>query len=137
MIKSQYYDYVDELYHDDKNVNIVLLPKNYVRKSNETSVIISKNWNKDEDTLIKEIINAINNYEPIKPSSPKKIKSVINSFKSDKPYLILTNGTTGSLKTKMAEEIIKDLKLSTNNTKINIDDLVVNNKDSLLGLLAV
>jgi hypothetical protein len=129
LIKSQYYDYVDELYHDDKNVNIVLLPKNYVRKSNETSVIISKNWNKDEDTLIKEIINAINNYELIKSTSPKKIKSVINSFKSEKPYLILTNGVTGSLKTKMAEEIIKDLKLSTNNTKINIDDLVVNNKE--------
>ena len=46
-----------------------------------------------------------------------------------KPYLIVSNGITGAMKTKMVEKIISDLKLNTDNVKINIDDLVVHNDE--------
>jgi hypothetical protein len=136
---SQLYDYVDELYYDNKNLNIILLPINYVRKDDISSAIVKKEWDRDEDTIIKEIIKAINNKgnsigkgvqkkqdnkanKTVKPKSGKGIDV-------NKPYLIVTNGTTGSLKTKMADEIIKYLKLNPVNTKIIIDDLVIKNKE--------
>jgi hypothetical protein len=129
LIKSQLYNYIDEIYHDDKNINIILFPKNFVRKDNMSSAIFRREWEKDEDTIIKDIIDSINNDTNISSILSQKRKSVKNKFESTKPYLIVTNGTTGSTKTKMADEIINYLKLSTNNTKINIDDLVVNNKE--------
>jgi hypothetical protein len=143
--KAQLYDYVDELYYDNRNLNIILLPINYVRKDNVSSAIVKKDWGKDgaaeatEAVIIKEIIKAINT-EGNDEKSAKSVKSAKseksaksaksgNGIDVKKPYLIVTNGTTGSLKTKMAEEIIKYLKLNQTNTKINIDDLVIKNKE--------
>ena len=136
---SQLYDYVDELYYDNKNLNIILLPINYVRKDDISSSIVKKEWNRDEDTIIKEIIKAINNEgnsvgKGVQKKQDKAAKKTVkpnskNKIDVNKPYLIVTNGTTGSLKTKMADEIIKYLKLSLTNTKIIIDDLVIKNKE--------
>ena len=138
--KAKLYDYVDELYLDNKNLNIILLPINYVRKDDTSASIVKKEWAKDEGAIIKDIIRAINNDEDsvsaksAKPAKPAKAAKAAkqkhgNKIDVNKPYLIVTNGTTGSLKTKMADEIIKYLKLSTTNTKINIDDLVSKNKE--------
>ena len=146
--KAQLYDYVDELYYDNRNLNIILLPINYVRKDNVSSAIVKKDWGKDgaaeatEAVIIKDIIKAINTEEndtkSTKSTKSAKSEKSAKSAKSEKsgngidvnkPYLIVTNGTTGSLKTKMAEEIIKYLKLNQTNTKINIDDLVIKNKE--------
>jgi len=127
LIKSQHYDYIDEIYNDNKYVNIILFPKNYVRKDNDSSVIVRKDWIKEDKDIIKDIINTINKDKF--SGILKNRKSVINTFESKKPYLIVTNGTTGSLKTKMADYIIDNYKLSTDNIKINIDDLVIKNKE--------
>jgi len=140
LIKAQSYDYVDELYYDNKNLNIILLPINYVRKDEVSSAIVKKDWGKDEAVIIKDIIKAINNEgndvsirkksaKPAKPAKSAKPAKQANGIDAKKPYLIVTNGTTGSLKTKMADEIIKQLKLNATNTKINIDDLVIKNKE--------
>ena len=134
---AQLHDYVDELYYDNRNLNIILLPINYVRKDDVSSAIVKKEWDRDEDTIIKEIIKAVNaegndantGKKPVKPVKPAKSAKPGNGIDVKKPYLIVTNGTTGSLKTKMAEEIIKYLKLNPTNTKINIDDLVIKNKE--------
>lgn len=129
--KSQMYDYVDELYHDNKNLNIILLPTNYIRKDNTTATIVNKEWAKDEKAIIKEIIKAINEDSGADSEAIKKrsVQKHGNKIDVKKPYLIVTNGTTGSLKTKMADEIIKYLKLNTTNIKVNIDDLVIKNKE--------
>jgi len=140
--KAQLYDYVDELYYDNRNLNIILLPINYVRKDNVSSAIVKKDWGKDgaaeatEAVIIKEIIKAINtegndekSAKSVKSAKSEKSAKSGNGIDVKKPYLIVTNGTTGSLKTKMAEEIIKYLKLNQTNTKINIDDLVIKNKE--------
>jgi len=137
---AQLHDYVDELYYDNRNLNIILLPINYVRKDDVSSVIVKKEWDRDEDTIIKEIIKAVNAEgndantgkklaKPAKSAKSAKSAKPGNGIDVKKPYLIVTNGTTGSLKTKMAEEIIKYLKLNPTNTKINIDDLVIKNKE--------
>ena len=134
---AQLHDYVDELYYDNRNLNIILLPINYVRKDDVSSAIVKKEWDRDEDTIIKEIIKAVNaegndantGKKLAKPAKSAKSAKPGNGIDVKKPYLIVTNGTTGSLKTKMAEEIIKYLKLNPTNTKINIDDLVIKNKE--------
>jgi len=123
--KSKHYNYIDELYLDDKNVNIVLFPKNFVRKDNEKSLIIKNDWVMEDNAIIKDIINKVNNNDTVK----KALSKNINLPNNKKPYLIVSNGITGAMKTKMVEKIINDLKLSTNNVKINIDDLVVNNEE--------
>jgi hypothetical protein len=142
LIKAQMYDYVDELYQDNKHLNIILLPINYVRKDNVSAAIVKKEWGKDEKAIIKEIIKVINKETTdeaganiVKKRSANKSGTAGTAgtagtgIDPSKPYLIVTNGTTGSLKTKMADEIIKHLKLNATNTKINIDDLVIKNKE--------
>lgn len=121
---SKHYNYIDEIYHDDKNVNIILFPKNFVRKDKDSSVIIKKDWGIDDTKIIREIISKINNQDVLS-SSIKSIKLANNK----KPYLIVTNGIAGSMKLKLADKIISDLKLNTDNVKINIDDLVVHNDE--------
>jgi len=133
LIKVQLYDYVDELYQDNKHLNIILLPINYVRKDNVSAAIVKKEWGQDENGIIREIIKAINKDATgssiVRKRPVNKSGTAGTGIDAAKPYLLVTNGTTGSLKTKMADEIIKYLKLSATNTKVNIDDLVIKNKE--------
>ena len=124
---SELYSYIDEIYTDDKSVNIILLPINYCRKDNETSFIIKKPWEYNELQIIKEITNKLNSEITIKKLEKRSSKD--NSIDPLKPYIIVTNGVTGSQKTKLADEIVNYLKLKDDNVKIIIDDLVSNNKE--------
>jgi len=123
------YGYIDEIYHGDKYVNVILLPKNYKRENGTT--ITKKEWNIEEDEIIKQLIKKINECEILPKKNGKKDGERIGDKKLDvkKPYIIVTNGITGSQKTKLYGEIINYLKLKDDNVKIIIDDLVTNNKE--------
>jgi len=124
------YGYIDEIYQGDKYVNVILLPKNYKRESGTS--ITKKEWNIEEDDIIKQLIKKLNEGESLsKKIEGKKDGERIGDKKLDvkKPYIIVTNGITGSQKTKLYGEIINYLKLKDDNVKIIIDDLVTNNKE--------
>ena len=123
--ESELYSYIDEIYQNDKYVNIILLPQNYRRIDYNSSLIVKKPWDNEESYILKELTNKIN-AEPV----IKKIENAsISKIDPKKPYIIVTNGITGSQKTKMAEEIVNYLKLNNDNVKIIIDDLIRNNKE--------
>lgn len=122
---TELYSYIDEIYQTDKYVNIILLPLNFRRDDNNSSQIIKKKWDNDETHILKELINKINAENIIKIIEDKSSSNIDRK----KPYLIVTNGITGSQKTKMADEIISYLKLNTDNVKIIIDNLIINNKE--------
>ena len=124
---SELYSYIDEIYSDDKSVNVMLLPINYCRSDDESSLIVKKPWGYNESQIIKEITNKLNSELAIKKIDARGSKD--NSINPAKPYIIVTNGVTGSQKTKLADEIVNYLKLKDDNVKIIIDDLVANNKE--------
>jgi len=124
---SELYSYIDEIYSDDKFVHVILLPINYRRSDDETSLIVKKPWTENESQIIKDITNKLNSEPVFKKIERRSSKD--NSIDPKKPYIIVTNGVTGSQKTKLADEIINYLKLKDDNVKIIIDELVTNNKE--------
>ena len=125
--ESELYTYIDEIYSDEKSVNVILLPINYRRQDGETSLIVKNPWDKNETMIIKELVNKLNVEPVIKKIEARNSKDI--TIDPKKPYIIVTNGITGSQKTKLSEEIINYLKLKDDNVKILIDDLVTNNKE--------
>ena len=62
---------IDEYYvnNETKKLLITLLPKNYKKIDNNSTIIHKRNWNKSEETIINEIINLLN----LKILKPNKI----------------------------------------------------------------
>jgi hypothetical protein len=127
---TELYGYIDEIYQNEKYINVILLPKNYKRERGTS--ITKKEWNIDEGEIIKQLIKKLNEGEHLtKIIDGNKGSDIKGDVKLDvkKPYIIVTNGITGSQKTKLYGEIIKYLKLNDDNVKIIIDNLVTNNKE--------
>jgi hypothetical protein len=60
LVQSNQYKYVDELYYDKTSVNIILLPKNFMRASEESSSIEKRVWDKSDKQIIDDIIKTLN-----------------------------------------------------------------------------
>jgi hypothetical protein len=139
---SELYGYIDEIYISDKYINAILLPINYKRERGTS--ITKKEWEIDENEIIKRLIKKLNENEPLIKKIEDKKNSERNGERNGdkmldvkKPYIIVTNGITGSQKTKLYSEIINYLKLKDDNVKIIIDDLVTNNKEYKKNVLEI
>jgi hypothetical protein len=60
LIKSNQYKCVDEIYYDKTYINIILLPKDFMRKDANTSSIEKSVWDKNDKQIIDEITKTLN-----------------------------------------------------------------------------
>ena len=64
---TEYIKYIDYVYIKDRTINVALLPLGYKKKI-ESIEILKEEWEKDENKIIKEIIEKINKKKEIKIS---------------------------------------------------------------------
>jgi len=95
------YKYVDELYFDKTNVNIVLLTKDFVRNSKELSNIKKEIWGKNEKVIIDDIIKALNKTD-LKLSIKSKLQNyyALPNIKEDFDKLFIDDSDTDNIKVK-------------------------------------
>jgi superfamily II DNA or RNA helicase len=60
LIKSNLYKYIDEIYYDKTAIYIILLPKDFMRKDEETSAIEKRLWDKNDKQIMDDIIKTLN-----------------------------------------------------------------------------
>jgi superfamily II DNA or RNA helicase len=60
LVKSNEYKYVDEIYFDKTAISIILLPQDFMRKDDKTSLIEKSVWGKSDKAIIDNIIKTLN-----------------------------------------------------------------------------